>query len=328
MTATDIALACDLNDRTRDLATGEVSPTGVNLNFLPLEVEETFWRMLRHQEFDAAEMSMSSYLMALDQGRPELVAIPAFPSRFFRHSCVFINSNAGIDTPEDLAGKRVGVPEYQMTASLMVRGMLQDEYGVHPADMVWFHGGEEEGGREEKLALDLPDEIELNAIDRDQTLSRMLASGDLDALISARIPSSFRDGDVERLFPDFKRVEREYYRTTGIFPIMHCVVLRQGVYDEMPWVATELYKAFDQARQNFLARIGKTNELQVGLPWLMDELEATRELMGWDYWPYGVEANREVLETMTRYSAEQGLTEERIDVDELFAPETYTEFKV
>lgn len=328
MTRTHIALACDLNDRTRDLVTGAVRPTGIDLNFLPFEVEETFWRMLKHQEFDAAEMSMSSYMMARDQGAPELIAIPAFPSRFFRHSCVFVNADSGIDEPGDLKGKNVGVPEYQMTASLMVRGMLQDEYDVRPEDMIWYHGGEEEGGREEKLSIDLPDAVEIRGIEPDQTLSQMLADGDLDALVTARIPSSFHDGPVERLFPDFKQVEKEYYRTTGIFPIMHCVVLRQDVYDQKPWVAKELYKAFERSKQNFLERIGKTNELQVGLPWVIDELEETRELMGWDYWPYGVEANREVLETMTRYSDEQDLTQERLAVDELFAPNTYTEFKV
>jgi len=328
VTRTHIALACDLNDRTRDLVTGAVRPTGIDLNFLPFEVEETFWRMLKHQEFDAAEMSMSSYMMARDQGAPELIAIPAFPSRFFRHSCVFVNADSGIDEPGDLKGKNVGVPEYQMTASLMVRGMLQDEYDVRPEDMIWYHGGEEEGGREEKLSIDLPDAVEIRGIEPDQTLSQMLADGDLDALVTARIPSSFHDGPVERLFPDFKQVEKEYYRTTGIFPIMHCVVLRQDVYDQKPWVAKELYKAFERSKQNFLERIGKTNELQVGLPWVIDELEETRELMGWDYWPYGVEANREVLETMTRYSDEQDLTQERLAVDELFAPNTYTEFKV
>ncbi|WP_144904724.1 PhnD/SsuA/transferrin family substrate-binding protein [Halobellus captivus] len=328
MSKPEIALACDLNDRTRDLATGAVEPTGIDLNFLPFEVEETFWRMLKHQEFQAAEMSMSSYLMARDQGWPELIAIPAFPSRFFRHSCVFINPDSGIEEPADLEGKNVGVPEYQMTASLMVRGMLQDQYGVCPEDMVWYHGGEEEGGREEKLTLDLPEQIELHSIPEDRTLSGMLDAGDLDALVSARAPSSFYEGSVERLFPDFKRVEKEYYQETGFFPIMHAVVLRQDVYDEHPWIAKELYKAFERSKQNFLERIGKMNELQVGLPWLIDELEETRDLMGWDYWPYGVEQNRELLDTMTRYSHQQGLTKEKLDVDELFAPNTYADFKV
>ena len=328
MARTSVALACDLNDRTRALADGTVSPTGIDLNFLPLQIEETFWRMLKHQEFDAAEMSMSSYMMTRDRGHPDLVAIPVFPSRFFRHSCVFVNSDAGIDEPADLRGKKVGVPEYQMTASLWVRGTLQHDYGVAPGDMQWFHGGEEESGREEKLELSLPDNVRLDPIPEDQTLSGMLATGDLDALVTARAPSSFETDSVERLFPDFREVERDYYARTGHFPIMHTVVLRGEVYEETPWVAQELYKAFTAAKDHCLDRIGDSGELQVALPWLHSELEATRDLMGEEYWPYGVEANRETLETMTQYSYEQGLTAEKLDVDDLFAPNTYDEYLV
>lgn len=325
----DLTLACHLNDRTRALADGSVEPTGIDLTFLPLQVEETFWRMLKHQEFDVAEMSMSSYMMARDQGHPDLIAIPAFPSRFFRHSCVFINSDAGIDEPADLKGKKVGVPEYQITASMMVRGALQHEYGVYPSDMIWYHGGEEDEGREEKLTVDLPEDVELRTLPENRTLSGMLSDGDLEALVAARAPSSFADSDsVERLFPDFKQVEQEYYEKTGIFPIMHCVVFRRDVYEQYPWAAQEMYKAFEQAKQDCLKRISDMGELPVALPWHHGALEETRELMGWDYWPYGVESNRHVLEEMVRYSFEQGLTREELSVDELFAPNTYDEFKV
>lgn len=328
MAAPELTLACDLNDRTRALHDGTVRPTGVDLNFLPLQIEETFWRMLKHQEFDAAEMSMSSYMMTHDRGRPELVAIPVFPSRFFRHSCVFVNTDAGIDDPEDLRGKKVGVPEYQMTASLWVRGVLEHEYGVRPSDMEWYHGGEEDAGREEKLELSLPEEVRLHDLPTERTLSEMLKTGDLDALVTARAPSSFETDAVERLFPNFREVESEYYRRTGIFPIMHTVVLRRDVYDERPWVAQELYKAFTAAKDHCLERIGDTGELQVSLPWVHKELEATREMMGWDYWPYGVEDNRETLEAMTQYSSEQGLTTEKLAVDDLFASNTYDEYSV
>lgn len=328
MADTPVTVACDLNDRTRALADGTVRPTGVDLNFLPLQIEETFWRMLKHQEFDAAEMSMSSYMMTRGRGHPELVAIPVFPSRFFRHSCVFVNADAGIDEPADLSGKKVGVPEYQMTASLWVRGTLQHQYGVPPGEMHWYHGGEEDAGREEKLQLSLPDDVRLDELPEGRTLSGMLEAGDIDALVTARAPSSFGTDAVERLFPNFREVERDYYRKTGIFPIMHTVVLRQDVYDDHPWVAQELYKAFTAAKEHCLERIGDTGELQVALPWLEAELESTRDLMGWDYWPYGVEENRETLETMTQYSHEQGLTEERLDVDDLFAPNTYDRYLV
>lgn len=318
-----IALAANLNDRTRDLYTGTVAPNGFDLTVLPMEVEEMFWRMLKYQEFDASEMSMSSYMMARDQAWPELIAIPVFPSRSFRHSCVFVHEDAGIEEPADLRGKKVGVPEYQVTAAMMARGMLQHEYGVHPEELVWYHGAQVDASREEKLELDLPTAIELHEVPEGRTLSGMLETGELDGLISPRAPSALWDGPVVRLFEDIRTVERAYYQQTGIFPIMHTVVLREDVYERHPWLAPNLAEAFHRAKERCLERIGKTNEMQVALPWLHVELEATRELMGWDYWPYGVEANRELLETMTQYSHEQGLTKDRIAVDELFAPNTY-----
>lgn len=328
MTKPDITLASSLTDRTAPLFNEEVSPKGVDLNFVPLSVEETFWRMLDNAEFDASEMSMSSYMMTRQKEEPPFIAIPAFPSRFFRHSCIFVDSEADIQEPADLKGKKVGVPEYQMTASLWVRGILADEYGVAPVDVEWYHGGEEDPGREEKLALDLPNDISLNYIPDDRTLSGMIGEGDLDALVTARTPSSFDGETVVRLFPNFRDVEQEYYQKTGHFPIMHTVVLRTDVYEENPWIAQELNKAFHKAKELCLERIGDTTALQNALPWLHGEVERTREIMGDDYWPYGVEANQDTLEAMTRYSYEQGLTDEKLDVGDLFAPNTYQEFKV
>ena len=324
----DLALACDLNDRTWALHDGTVTPEGIDLTFLPLQIEETFWRMLKHQEFDAAEMSMSSYMMTVNRDEPKLIAIPVFPSRFFRHSCIFINNDAGIDTPGDLVGKKVGVPEYQMTASLWCRGMLKDQYGVGPEDIAWYHGGEEDTGREEKLEINLPDEVQLEYIPANQTLSGMLGDGDLDALITARTPSAFETPSVDRLFPNYREVEMDYYRETGHFPIMHTVVLRQEVYDERPWVAQELYKVFKEAKEICLKKLDDTGELQRTLPWLISEIEQTRELMGWDFWQYGVENNRETLEYMTEMSYDQGLTNRKLSIEELFASTTFDEYKV
>jgi len=329
MSALSLTLACDLTDRTRALHDGTVTPKGIDLNFVPLSVEEVFWRMLRNQEFHVSEMSMSSFMLAADRGEPDFVAIPAFTSRYFRHSCIFVNTDAGIEEPADLVGKRVGVPEYQMTSPLWIRGILQHEYGVKPSDVQWFHGGEEEEGREEKLPLDLPDDVDLQYIPADDTLSDMLERGDLDAFATARAPSSFfTSPKVERLFPNFREVEAEYYRKTGHFPIMHTVVIRRDVYEENPWVAQELLKAFTEAKDVCLREIGDSSALRAALPWLHDELEQTRELMGEDYWPYGIEANRETLELMTQFSYEQGLSKERHDLEDLFAPETFESFKV
>lgn len=328
MSDLQLSLACSLNDRTAALANGRVAPEGIDLNFMPLQIEETFWRMLKHQEFDAAEMSMSSYMMIRDREELDLIAIPVFPSRYFRHSCIFINADAGIDRPEDLRGKNVGVPEYQMTASLWIRGILQDEYDVAPTDMHWYHGGEEEGGREEKLELDPPEDLKIEYIPADRTLSGMLKDGDLDALVTARAPSSFQTDSVERLFPNFREVERDYYDRTENFPIMHTVVLREDVYNENPWAAQNLYKSFVEAKQVCMEEIGDTGALKVALPWLHSELEDTRDLMGWDYWPYGIEDNRHTIETMIRYSHEQGLIDQRLTVEDLFAEETFDQYKV
>ncbi|WP_256289423.1 PhnD/SsuA/transferrin family substrate-binding protein [Halobellus inordinatus] len=328
MTVENISLACNLTDRTRAIYEGQVRPTGVDLNFLPYSVEEVFFRMLRYEEFDAAEMSMSSYMMTVDRENPDLIAIPVFPSRFFRHSCIFVNTNAGIEGPADLRGKKVGVPEYQMTSPLWIRGMLQHEYGVSPEEMHWYHGGEEEGGREEKLSVDLPPDVDLSSIEPDETLSAMLGRGDLDALLTARTPSSYSTSSVERLWQDYRSVERDYYKRTGFFPIMHTIVLRGDVYRENPWLAQELTKVFTEAKKVGLDRLRDTSALQTSLPWQTYELESTVDLMGDDYWPYGVDANRSTLEAMTQYSYEQGLTNRKLSVEELFAPETVSEFKV
>jgi 4,5-dihydroxyphthalate decarboxylase len=228
-----LTLACWEYDRTRPLQEGKVKVEGVDLTYLPLHVEETFWRMLRYQDFDAAELSMNSYLMARDKGSPRFIAIPVFPSRFFRHSFIFINTDAGIREPKDLIGKRVGVPEYQITAAVWIRGLLQHEYDVLPSKMKWFTGGAEDPGREEKIRPDLPKEVEIQWIGRDRTLSAMLERGELDALICAHVPSPFvrRSPKVKRLFPNFRELEMDYYRRTKIFPIMHAIALREEVYE-------------------------------------------------------------------------------------------------
>ena len=226
-----LTLACWDYDRTRALADGRVRPEGIDLNFVPLDVEETFFRMLRYREFDVAEMSMSSYCVSLSREDPPFVAIPVFPSRFFRHSCIFVSARSGIREPKDLVGKRIGVPEYQMTAPVWIRGILSDEYGVKPTSVKYLTGGEEEPGRDEKLKLNLPAEFDVTPIGPDQTLAQMLADGEIDALHTARTPSTFysRPDDVKRLFPDFVAAEKAYFRRTRIFPIMHVIAIRRSV---------------------------------------------------------------------------------------------------
>ena len=325
-----LTLACWNYDRTRALADGSVRPDGIELTYLNLPVEETFFRMLRYQEFEVAEMSLSSYTVSLFRDDPPFVAIPVFPSRVFRHGSIFVSTKSGVHKPKDLIGKRVGNPEYQMTAPVWIRGILSDEYGVAPATVEYWTGGEEQPGREEKIALDLPPEFKVQRIGANQTLSQMLADGELDALYTARIPSTFvsRPKDVRRLFEDYTKVERAYYLKTRIFPIMHTVVVRRDIYRTHPWVAQSLYKAFVESQRLVYEDFDETAALKTMLPWLTAHVEELRRDMGRDWWPYGFEPNRHVIETFLRYHYEQGLSKRRLRPEELFADETLTAYKI
>jgi 4,5-dihydroxyphthalate decarboxylase len=258
------------------------------------------------------------------------IAIPVFPSRFFRHSSIYVNAAAGIRTPKDLIGKRIGNPEYQMTAPAWIRGILAEHYGVPVTSVTYFSGGEEESNRPEKLALDLPADIRVERIGPKQTLSAMLASGELDALYTARMPSSFAKGDgkVKRLFENYVEVEKRYFRDTGIFPIMHTVAIRRDVYEKHRWIAQSLTKAFIAAQREAYGDLYQTAALKVMLPWLIAHVEETRREMGADFWPYGLEANRKTLATFLRYSHEQGLAKRILEPEELFAPEALESFRI
>ena len=325
-----LTMACWNYDRTRALIEGRIPVDGIDLNCLDLPVEETFFRMLRHREFDAAEMSLSSYVISLFKQPQPFIAIPVFPSRFFRHSCIYVNRDTGIREPKDLIGKRVGNPEYQLTACVWIRGILSEEFQVPVSSVSYFTGGEEQPGRTEKVALSLPPEIRVQAIPPDKTLSRMLASGELDALYTARAPSSFTNGtgSVLRLFEDYQAVETGYFRKTKIFPIMHTVVLRRELYEKYPWVARSLYKAFALAQREAYEDLYETAALKFMLPWLIRHAEDTRNFMGPDFWPYGLESNLHVLGTFLRYSHEQGLSKRLLAPQDLFAPETLESFKI
>lgn len=325
-----LTLAIAPTDRVMPLVDGRVIPRGIDLVVLPQVVEETFWRMARYQEYDVAEFSLSSYLIARDRGQPALTAIPVFPSRMFRHSAIYVHTGAGIRQPRDLIGRRVGIPEYQLTALVWVRGILADDYGVRPEDIEWYVGGEERAGRREKLPLQLPPTIRIQSIPEGTTLNELLVRGQLDAVIAPRAPSAFLSGHpaVARLFPNYPEVEVEYFRRTGIFPIMHVVVIRDEILQHHPWIARNLYEAFEIARRLALADLRQTATLTAMLPWLPAELERTEQLLGPDYWSYGVDRNRHVLETIIRYAHEQGLIRRRFAVEELFAPPTLEEFVI
>ena len=326
-----LSLGCWNYDRTRGLLEGRIQPDGIDITYLNMPVEETFFRMLRHQEFDVAEMSLSSYTVSLFKEKKNFIAIPVFPSRFFRHSCVYVNAKSGIREPKDLIGRKVGNPEYQMTAPVWIRGILQDEYGV-PVDGVTYHtGGEEEPNRPEKLKLDLPPNIKVRPIGERDTLAAMIRDGGIDALYTARMPSTYQAGGmgpVRRLFEQYMEVEQAYYRKTRIFPIMHTVAIRRSLYEKHPWVAQSLYKAFVQAQRETYDDLYVTAALKAMLPWLTKHVEDARALMGDDFWPYGFAPNRETLATFLRYHHEQGLSKRQLQPEELFAPETLESFKI
>lgn len=325
-----LTMACWNYDRTRALLEHRVPIDGIELNYLNLPVEETFFRMLRHREFDIAEMSLSSYTLSLFRDNPPFVALPVFPSRFFRHSCIYVHAGSGIREPKDLAGKRIGNPEYQMTAAVWIRGILGDEYGVPVTSGNYFTGGEEQPGRPEKLALSLPPQFRVEPIPAGKTLSRMIASGEIDALYTARAPSTFDGGSsqVRRLFPNYAEVEREYYLRTKIFPIMHVIVIRREVYEQNRWIAQSLLKAFLAAQRDIYDDLHETAALKFMLPWLLPHVEETEKLMGHDFWPYGLEPNEHTLSTFLRYSFEQGLSKRQLTPRELFAPESLESFKI
>lgn len=322
-----LSLACWDYDRTRAIADGRVAVDGIDLVYHPLVVEETFFRMLRYREFDACEMSLSSYCRSKFLDDP-FIAIPVFPSRAFRHGFIFVNEQSGITQPQDLIGKRVGCPEYQLTAPVWIRGLLQDEYGVPVDASRYFIGGEEEPGRTEKLTLDLPPSFHVEPIGPADTLAELLATGGIDAMYSARVPSTLGTRGVRRLFSDVVGTERAYYRKTKLFPIMHVLVIRRDVYAAHRWIAQALYKAFVQSQRIAYRDLAENAALKTMLPWVNWEYANTRELMGDDYWAYGFEPNRHVLETFTRYSFEQGLSRRKLDPQELFAPETLEAFKI
>ena len=330
MPALRLTFACGDYDRTRALEEGVVRPSGIELIFLRLPVEETFFRMLRHREFDVAEMSFSSYVASLCQASPPFVALPVYTSRMFRHGGIFVHRDAGIGRPEDLVGKTVGSPEYQLSACVWIRGILEEHHGVPVPSVRYRTGGQETPGRIEKAALDLPDDIEVQRIGPDQTLSALLAEGEIAAIYSPRIPSPFLRGDerVRRLFPDVIEAESAYHAQTGIFPIMHVVVLRRELYEEHRWVAQSLTKAFEEARKLALQRFEDSSALPFTLPWMTLQFEEARRRLGHDFWSYGLDSNRADLEAFLRYHHRQGLSSRQVAPEELFAPESLESFVI
>ena len=308
----NFAIACGRYDRTQALIDGRVAPEGVDLTFIPLRPGETFWRMLNHGEFDASEMSLSSYTILRSEGDTRFVAIPVFPSRVFRHSAVYLRADSKIAKPADLKGGRVGVGDYQMTAAVWVRGFLAHEFGVMPYDIEWVTG-------RPVRPITPPQGVKLQSIAPDASLEAMLEAGEIDALVSVPIPNGLGKS-IRRLFPDFRAVEAQYFKKTGIFPIMHTFVLKTRLYEENPWLAISFYRAFCRARHLAYRTMYDSNALTVGLPWVIDEVETSRRIFGPQIWDYSIEGSRPTLDALLDYLNEQGLSRRRMKIEELFAP--------
>jgi 4,5-dihydroxyphthalate decarboxylase len=320
MSKLTISLACGNYDRTQALFDGRVQIEGCNVVATPLEPEEAFHRAFRYQEFDVTEISMSSHMMTTARGDNAYVGVPAFISRVFRQSGIYIRTDRGIEKPEDLIGKTIGVPEYQITANVWIRGILEDEYGVKPSDIHWRRGGVEEAGRGERAPIALGDDIDLQQVPDDKTLSGMLESGEIDGYIGARAPSCFLRGapNVGRLFGDYLSAEKDYFRRTKIFPIMHMVGIRKALAEQNPWLPVAVYKAFLKAKALAVKELDEICHLAATLPWMVHHFNEAKSLMGDDYWPYGLEANEHVIETFSRYHFGQGLSVRAVKPAELF----------
>ncbi|MFD2251275.1 4,5-dihydroxyphthalate decarboxylase [Pseudochelatococcus lubricantis] len=322
-----LTIACGEYDRTRALFEGSVAIEGCAANFIPLAPEEIFYRAFTGGEFDVAELSLSTYLIQTARGECEYIGIPAFVSRSFRHSAFYVRSDR-VGSPSDLVQARVGVPEYQVTAAVWARGILEDEYGVKPRDINWVTGGVEDLGRHEKVPIELPPEIRVETAPR--PLAQMLADGEIDAILAPRAPSCFtnRVPNVTRLFEDYRAVEADYFRKTGIFPIMHLIGVRKSAVGVNPWLPGSLLKAFEHARRASLPTLSDATALHVSLPWLIAEAEWTRSVMGPEPWPYGVEANRRTIDVLLRYHFDQGLSCRLLTVDDIFAEGTHDHFRI
>jgi 4,5-dihydroxyphthalate decarboxylase len=321
-----LSLAIGGYDHVRDLLDGKVRAPGITLIPFELPIEEVTFRFTRFAEWDVSELSFGKTVALLSQDNPQIVPLPVFPSRVFRHSAIYVGDNGKITTPKDLEGRRVGIPEWAQTAGIYVRGLLQDEYGVDLRAVDWYQAGVRQPGRTEKVALKLPKGLRLTPV-ADKSLSEMLRSGELDAVISAREPAE-GGRQFERMFPDYQALELAYFKKTRIFPIMHVVVLRRSTYERDRWIAMNLVQAFEAAKQRSLARTTELGVSHTPLPWVADHAARWRSLAGEDFWPYGVEANRPTLDAYLHYAFEQGVCHRRLTVDELFAPETREQAKI
>lgn len=321
-----LSIALGEYDHTRDLTTGQVPVEGAELIVLNLPPEEIFFRFTFHREWDVSEMSMGKYISLRSQGDKSITAIPVFISRVFRHSMIYVRDDGKLTRPEQLKGKKIGIPEWAQTAGIYCRGMLVHEAKVPLQSVQWIQSGVNEAGRVEKVKLKLPRGVNYKGVS-DRSLNDMLVAGDIDAILSARPPKSLGTG-VRRLITDFERAEEAYFRKTGIFPIMHVVVVRTELLERHPWIAMNLLKAFEEAKRRSLARMSDITASYVPFAWVPGYAAKMRALFGEDFWPYGLEKNRTTLEAFLQFGFEQGVCHRKLSAEELFSKHVLTSYKV
>jgi 4,5-dihydroxyphthalate decarboxylase len=327
MSKLNLSVAIGDYDRNRPLINGAVQMDGVDPTFMTLPPEEIFFRAFRNEDFDICECSLSSFTVKTADGNCPYVGVPAFVSRMFRHTSIYVRTDR-IKKPEDLKGKRVGVPEYQLTANVWARAILEDDYGVAPKDIHWIRGGIEHAGRPEKISIKLPDGVRLDSAPEGKTISELLAKGEIDGFIAPRPPTTMNEPNVGWLFRDPVAAAKDYYKRTSIFPIMHLIGVRKTLADKHPWLPAAVLKAFEQSKAKGLAALLDTSATKVTMPFVEERMAETRELMGEDFWPYGLEANRKQLEVFLRHHHSQGLSSRLVKPEELFHPGTHESFKI
>ncbi len=326
-----LSIAVGDYDRNRPLVDGSVQIDGVDPVFLLLSPEEIFFRAFRSADFDICELSLSSFTVKTANRDCPYIGVPVFPSRAFRHTSIVVRKDKGIKTPADLKGRRIGTPEYQLTACVWARALLEDEFGVKPADITWVRGGMDQPGRIEKINLNLPPDVKLESAPAGKTLNRMLEDGEIDGIVGPRIPACMARGDpnVGWLFDDTTAAATDYYKRTGIFPIMHVLGIRKDLVEKHAWLPATVFKGFELAKSAAIAKLSDTSATKVTLPFVEEQVRAARALMGQDFWSYGFDdRNREALDTFLRHHHAQGLSSRRVAPEELFHPSTLEAFKI
>ena len=329
MSKLSLTMAIPEYDHTRDVVSGRVPVEGIDLTCLIYPVEEIFYRFIVYKEFDVAEISLAKYSALIAQGNTDFFALPIFPSRVFRHSSLYVRDGGPMKTITDLKGRKVGIPEWAQTAAVYSRGFLQDQYGIELSSIHWVQAGVNQPGRVEKVDLKLPKGVEITRI-ADKSLNEMLLSGEIDAALVARAPDAFVKGNpkIRRLFDDFMDVEIDYYKKTGIFPIMHAVAVRRDVLDKNPWIARNLFTAFEEAKRRSIERVQEATISLFPIPWYFEHARRGMELLGKDYFPYGIEPNRKTLAAFLKWGHEQGVCKRLVDVDEMFPDSLHSTHRV